>query len=155
MLHAARSAKLSLVLILPNLSAGGVFIPLLCGLHSIYPLLSSWNLIPAKTTIHPWRHPHASPCQDFVIYLDNSQISPSITAHNLGVTMGSQLSFLSHISKLICSGWFFLYSIRRICLFLFTNTQVVVFRCKTLLHQSSSARGSDRVWCSGVMSALR
>lgn len=41
------------------------------------------------------------PCWGLVISLDNSQISPSVTAFNLGVSMDK--SFSSHIAKLIYS----------------------------------------------------
>ncbi|KAK3520071.1 hypothetical protein QTP70_011990 [Hemibagrus guttatus] len=40
-----------------------------------------------------------SPAQDLVISLNNSMISPSATARNLGVTMDNQLSFSSHVTN--------------------------------------------------------
>lgn len=49
-----------------------------------------------------------SPCQDLVISLDKSQISPSVTAHNLGETMENHLSFLPCITTLTKSCQFFL-----------------------------------------------
>lgn len=50
-----------------------------------------------------------SPCQDLVISLDNSQISPSVTAHNLVETMENHLSFLPRIASLIESCQFFIH----------------------------------------------
>lgn len=47
-----------------------------------------------------------SPCQDLVISYDNSQILPSVTEHNLGITRNSQVSFLPHSSVLVYSYWF-------------------------------------------------
>ncbi|KAK3516089.1 hypothetical protein QTP70_005333 [Hemibagrus guttatus] len=40
-----------------------------------------------------------SPGQDLAIFLNNSMISPSATARNLGVTMDNQLSFSSHVTN--------------------------------------------------------
>ncbi|KAK3552376.1 hypothetical protein QTP86_011271 [Hemibagrus guttatus] len=40
-----------------------------------------------------------SPAQDLAISLNNSMISPSATARNLGVTMDNQLSFSSHVTN--------------------------------------------------------
>ncbi|KAK3554597.1 hypothetical protein QTP70_027889, partial [Hemibagrus guttatus] len=40
-----------------------------------------------------------SPAQDLAISLNNSVISPSATAHSLGVTMDNQLSFSSHVTN--------------------------------------------------------
>ncbi|MCJ8746474.1 hypothetical protein PDJAM_G00142290 [Pangasius djambal] len=69
----------------------------------------------------------SSPSQDLAISLDNSLISPSVTARNLGVTMDNQLSFSSHIANLTRSCRFLLYNIRRIRPFLSTEaTQVLV-----------------------------
>ncbi|KAK3551339.1 hypothetical protein QTP70_015019 [Hemibagrus guttatus] len=68
-----------------------------------------------------------SPAQDLVISLNNSMISPSATARNLGVTMDNQLSFSSHVTNVTHSCWFLLYNIRRIQPFLSTQaTQVLV-----------------------------
>ncbi|KAK3530982.1 hypothetical protein QTP70_007794 [Hemibagrus guttatus] len=68
-----------------------------------------------------------SPVQDLVLSLNNSMISPSATARNLGVTMDNQLSFSSHIANVTRSCWFLLYNIRRIRPFLSTQaTQVLV-----------------------------
>ncbi|KAK3557720.1 hypothetical protein QTP86_000323 [Hemibagrus guttatus] len=65
-----------------------------------------------------------SPAQDLAISLNNSMISPSATAHNLGVTMDNQISFSSHVTR---SCRFLLYNIRRIRPFLSTQaTQVLV-----------------------------
>ncbi|KAK3526338.1 hypothetical protein QTP70_024275 [Hemibagrus guttatus] len=68
-----------------------------------------------------------SPAQDLAISLSNSMISPSATAHNLGVTMDNQLSFSSHVTNVTRSCRFLLYNIRRIRPFLSTQaTQVLV-----------------------------
>ncbi|KAK3545265.1 hypothetical protein QTP70_002782 [Hemibagrus guttatus] len=68
-----------------------------------------------------------SPAQALVLSLNNSKISPSATAHNLGVTMDNQLSFSSHVTNVTGSCPFLLYNIRRIQPFLSTQaTQVLV-----------------------------
>ncbi|KAK3517526.1 hypothetical protein QTP70_012612 [Hemibagrus guttatus] len=68
-----------------------------------------------------------SPAQDLTISLNNSMISPSATACNLGVTMDNQLSFSSHVTNVTHSCRFLLYNIRRIRPFLSTQaTQVLV-----------------------------
>ncbi|KAK3506375.1 hypothetical protein QTP70_002306 [Hemibagrus guttatus] len=68
-----------------------------------------------------------SPAQDLVISLSNSMISPTASAHNLGVTMDNQLSFSSHVTNVTHSCQFILYNIRRIRPFLSTQaTQVLV-----------------------------
>ncbi|KAK3514078.1 hypothetical protein QTP70_003216 [Hemibagrus guttatus] len=68
-----------------------------------------------------------SPAQDLAISLNNSMISPSATACNLGVTMDNQLSFSSHVTNVTRSCRFLLYNIRRIQPFLSTQaTQVLV-----------------------------
>ncbi|KAK3568489.1 hypothetical protein QTP86_008542 [Hemibagrus guttatus] len=68
-----------------------------------------------------------SPAQDLVISLNNSMISPSATACNLGVTMDNQLSFSSHVTNVTRLCRFLLYNIRRIRPFLSTQaTQVFV-----------------------------
>ncbi|KAK3521080.1 hypothetical protein QTP86_006328 [Hemibagrus guttatus] len=68
-----------------------------------------------------------SPAQDIAIFLNNSMISPSATARNLGVTMDNQLSFSSHVTNVTRSCRFLLYNIRRIRPFLSTQaTQVLV-----------------------------
>ncbi|KAK3512693.1 hypothetical protein QTP70_023160 [Hemibagrus guttatus] len=67
------------------------------------------------------------PAQDLAISLNNSMISPSATARNLGVTMDNQLSFSSHVANVTRSCRFLLYNIRRIRPFLSTQaTQVLV-----------------------------
>ncbi|KAK3553388.1 hypothetical protein QTP70_003556 [Hemibagrus guttatus] len=55
-----------------------------------------------------------SPAQDLVLSLNNSMISPSATARNLGETMDNQLSFSSHVANVTRSCRFLLYNIRRI-----------------------------------------
>ncbi|KAK3562669.1 hypothetical protein QTP86_005049 [Hemibagrus guttatus] len=68
-----------------------------------------------------------SPAQDLAISLNNSMISPSATARNLGLTMDNQLSFSSHVTNVARSCRFLLYNIRRIRPFLSTQaTQVLV-----------------------------
>ncbi|KAK3549054.1 hypothetical protein QTP70_029515, partial [Hemibagrus guttatus] len=68
-----------------------------------------------------------SPAQDLAISLNNSMISPSATAHNLGVTLDNQLSFSSHVTNVTRSCRFLLYNIKRIRPFLSTQaTQVLV-----------------------------
>ncbi|KAK3546958.1 hypothetical protein QTP86_005538 [Hemibagrus guttatus] len=67
-----------------------------------------------------------SPAQDLAISLNNSMISPSATAHNLGVTMDNQLSFSSHVTNVTRSCRFLLYNIRRILPFLSTQTTQVL-----------------------------
>ncbi|KAK3569168.1 hypothetical protein QTP86_025983 [Hemibagrus guttatus] len=68
-----------------------------------------------------------SPDQDLAISLNNSMISPSATARNLGVTMDNQLYFSSHVTSVTRSCRFLLYNIRRIRPFLSTQaTQVLV-----------------------------
>ncbi|KAK3571131.1 hypothetical protein QTP86_001914 [Hemibagrus guttatus] len=49
-----------------------------------------------------------SPAQDLAISLNNSMISPLATGRNLGVTMGNQLSFSSHVTNVTCSCRFLL-----------------------------------------------
>ncbi|KAK3524872.1 hypothetical protein QTP86_010603 [Hemibagrus guttatus] len=68
-----------------------------------------------------------SPAQDLALSLNNSMISPSATARNLGVTMDNQLSFSSHVTNVTRSCQCLLYNIRRIRPFLSTQaTQVLV-----------------------------
>ncbi|KAK3555198.1 hypothetical protein QTP86_010480 [Hemibagrus guttatus] len=68
-----------------------------------------------------------TPAQDLALSLNNSMISPSATARNLGVTMDNQLSFSSHVTNVTRSCRFLLYNIRRIRPFLSTQaTQVLV-----------------------------
>ncbi|KAK3548660.1 hypothetical protein QTP70_016409, partial [Hemibagrus guttatus] len=68
-----------------------------------------------------------SPAQDLALSLNNSMISPSATACNLGVTMDNQLSFSSHVANVTRSCWFLLYNIKRIQPFLSTQaTQMLV-----------------------------
>ncbi|KAK3532388.1 hypothetical protein QTP86_016704 [Hemibagrus guttatus] len=68
-----------------------------------------------------------SPAQDLAISLNNSMISPSATARNLGVTMDNQLFFSSHVTNVPRSCRFLLYNIGRIWPFLSTQaTQVLV-----------------------------
>ncbi|KAK3545793.1 hypothetical protein QTP70_013127 [Hemibagrus guttatus] len=137
-LHAARSAKLSAVLILLNLSAAFDTVnhkTLLSTLRSLGICGTAWEwfasyldgrsyqmkahqlkLNPSKTEllIIPG---DPSPAQDLAISLNNSMISPSATARNLGVTMANQLSFSCPL----------LYNIKRIRPFLSTQaTQVLV-----------------------------
>lgn len=78
---------------------------------------------------------HTSPCQDLVITLDNSQISPSVPVHNLGETTENHLSFLSHVAKLTDSCQFLLYSIRKIWSFLFTRATQVFVRSFDISNQ--------------------
>ncbi|KAK3513582.1 hypothetical protein QTP70_025360 [Hemibagrus guttatus] len=94
--------------------------------------ISSWmtahqlKLNPSKTEllIIPG---DTSPVQDLALSLNNSMISPSATARNLGVTMDNQLSFSSHVTNVTRSCRFLLYNIRRIRPFLSTQaTQVLV-----------------------------
>lgn len=69
----------------------------------------------------------SSPCQDLCITLDNSLLSPSSAARNLGVTVDNQLSFSSHVANVSRSCRFLLYNIRRIRPFLTTEaTQLLV-----------------------------
>ncbi|MCI4375953.1 hypothetical protein PGIGA_G00115620 [Pangasianodon gigas] len=94
--------------------------------------ISSWmaahqlKLNPTKTELL-FIPGDSSPSQDLAISLDNSLISPSVTARNLGVTIDNQLSFSSHIANLTRSCRFLLYNIRRIRPFLSSQaTQVLV-----------------------------
>ncbi|KAK3536724.1 hypothetical protein QTP86_022453, partial [Hemibagrus guttatus] len=94
--------------------------------------ISSWmmahqlKLNPSKTELLVFPgDPY--PAQDLAISLNNSMISPSATARNLGVTMDNQLSFSSHVANVTRSCRFLLYNIRRIRPFLSTQaTQVLV-----------------------------
>ncbi|KAK3524620.1 hypothetical protein QTP70_030925, partial [Hemibagrus guttatus] len=89
-----------------------------------------------------------SPAQDLVISLSNSMISPSATAHNLGVTMDNQLSFSSHVTNVTCSCRFLLYNIRRIRPFLSTQVAQVLVQSLVIseigLLQLSSGRVQER-----------
>ncbi|KAK3520049.1 hypothetical protein QTP70_011969 [Hemibagrus guttatus] len=94
--------------------------------------ISSWmtvhqlKLYPSKTELLVIPG-DPSPAQDLAISLNNSMISPSATARNLGITMDNQLSFSSHVTNVTCSCQFLLYSIRRIRPFLSTQAiQVLV-----------------------------
>lgn len=60
-----------------------------------------------------------------VISLDNSQISPLVTACNLGVTMENDPFFSFHTAKRTHSYQYLLYNIRRICLLLCTHSSRV------------------------------
>ncbi|KAF7709044.1 hypothetical protein HF521_018101, partial [Silurus meridionalis] len=60
----------------------------------------------------------SSPGQDLQITLHDSLLSPSATAHNLGVTMDNELSFFPHVTNVARFCQFLLYNIRRIRLFL-------------------------------------
>lgn len=77
---------------------------------SDYMLLGSSWMTAHKLKTLVMRHP----CQELVIFLDSLQISPSVTACNLVVTMDNQLSFSPHINKLYC-----------LCKFLILNCQDV------------------------------
>ncbi|KAK3548755.1 hypothetical protein QTP70_020328 [Hemibagrus guttatus] len=76
-----------------------------------------------------------SPAQDLAISLNNSMISPSATAHNLGVTMDNQISFSSYVTNVTRSYRFLLYNIRRIRPFLSTQSLVIsrLDYCNSLL----------------------
>ncbi|KAK3530038.1 hypothetical protein QTP86_009959 [Hemibagrus guttatus] len=93
--------------------------------------ISSWmtahqlKLNPSKTELL-FIPGDPSPAQDLVISLNNSMISPSATARNLGVTMDNQLSFSSHVTNVTRSCRFLLYNIRRIRPFLSTQTTQVL-----------------------------
>ncbi|KAI5092956.1 hypothetical protein C0J45_17347 [Silurus meridionalis] len=60
----------------------------------------------------------SSPGQDLQITLHDSLLSPSATAHNLGVTMHNELSFFPHVANVARSCKFLLYNIQRIRPFL-------------------------------------
>ncbi|KAF7698049.1 hypothetical protein HF521_004559, partial [Silurus meridionalis] len=60
----------------------------------------------------------SSPGQDLQITLNDSLLSPSATARNLGVTMDNELSFFPHVANVARSCRFLLYNIRRIRPFL-------------------------------------
>ncbi|KAK3564285.1 hypothetical protein QTP86_012010 [Hemibagrus guttatus] len=94
--------------------------------------ISSWmtahqlKLNPSKTELLVIPGDPSS-AQDLAISLNNSMISPSATAHNLGVTMDNQLSFSSHVTNVTRSCRFLLYNIRSIRPFLSTQaTQELV-----------------------------
>ncbi|KAK3548271.1 hypothetical protein QTP70_007343 [Hemibagrus guttatus] len=70
----------------------------------------------------------SSPAQDLVISLDNSLISPSATALNLGVTMDNRLSFSSHVANVTLTCQLLLYNIRRIQAFLFPQPAHVLIQ---------------------------
>ncbi|KAK3570693.1 hypothetical protein QTP86_025020 [Hemibagrus guttatus] len=76
-----------------------------------------------------------SPAQDLAISLNNSMISPSATARNLGVTMDNQISFSSYVTNVTRSCRFLLYNIRRIRPFLSTQSLVIsrLDYCNSLL----------------------
>ncbi|KAK3517061.1 hypothetical protein QTP86_004267, partial [Hemibagrus guttatus] len=68
-----------------------------------------------------------SPVQDLALSLNNSMISHSATARNLGVTMDNQLFFSTRVANVTRLYQFLLYNIRRIRPFLSTQaTQVLV-----------------------------
>ncbi|KAK3564397.1 hypothetical protein QTP86_017302 [Hemibagrus guttatus] len=72
----------------------------------------------------------SSPAQDLVISLNNSMISPSATARNLGVSMDNQLSFSSHVTNVTRLCRFLLYN--RIRPFL--STQATQGDCSVFCH---------------------
>lgn len=84
-------------------------------------LSSSW-MTAHKLKVLVMRHP----CQELVIFLDSSQISPSVTACNLSVTMDNQLSVSPHITKLTCSCKFILLNIKMFHLFHSTEANQVL-----------------------------
>ena len=94
--------------------------------------ISSWmaahqlKLNPSKTELL-FIQGDPNPGRDLAISLDNSLISPSATARNLGVTVDDQLSFSTHTANLTRSCRYLLYNIRRIRPFLSTQaTQLLV-----------------------------
>ena len=60
----------------------------------------------------------ACPLQDFSITVENSTVTPSLTAKNLGVILDNRLSCAENITATARSCRFFLYNIRRIRPFL-------------------------------------
>ncbi|KAK3572946.1 hypothetical protein QTP86_010648, partial [Hemibagrus guttatus] len=111
--------------------------------------ISSWmtahqlKINPRKTEllVTPGDSP---PAQDLAISLNNSMISPSATARNLGVTMDNQLSFSSHVTNVTRSCRFLLYNIRRIRPFLSTRaTQAYEAGIHFDLRLANSAPSDD------------
>lgn len=107
-----------------------IFIPLLCrgnSPHLLHPSLrhscfySDLRISGSHLNIGTSQHLsktvlllNAEHPQDFVISLDNSQILPSVTAYNFGVTMDAS----SHFTNLTQSCWVLLYNIRRFSIFM-------------------------------------
>ena len=72
--------------------------------------------------------------QDLSITVDNSMVSPSQSANNLGMTLDNTLSFSANIKAVTRSYRFMLYNIRRVQPFLTQKGEQVLIQPLVISH---------------------